>query len=66
MFCLAVCQLHFSIVLGTENPADDDDRKAVAVDEQGGSYVITQRWIHNLDLLKNTQGMSYCMKSLSH
>jgi Dyp-type peroxidase family len=40
---------------GTENPADEDDRKAVAVDKQGGSYVVTQRWIHNLDIFKKTQ-----------
>ena len=46
-----------SIIIGTENPADEDDRKAVAVDKQGGSYVITQRWIHNLDVIKTTQGI---------
>ncbi|XP_062521944.1 dye-decolorizing peroxidase YfeX-like [Corticium candelabrum] len=53
---------------GTENPADEDDRKAVAVDHNGGSYVITQRWIHNLDLIKNTQGMTmyYCQYILIH
>lgn len=37
---------------GTENRADDDERKEVAVDtETGGSYAITQKWIHNLDVI---------------
>lgn len=37
---------------GTENPADEDDRQAVAVEvETGGSYVITQKWIHRLDFI---------------
>lgn len=37
---------------GTENPADDDSRFDVAVEkETGGSYVITQKWIHNLDYI---------------
>lgn len=37
---------------GTENPADDDSRQEVAVEkETGGSYVITQKWVHNLDVI---------------
>ncbi|KAL8609838.1 hypothetical protein ACOMHN_020673 [Nucella lapillus] len=37
---------------GTENPADDDDRRDVAVEKStGGSYVITQKWIHDLNLI---------------
>jgi len=37
---------------GTENAADEDDRRNIAVEkETGGSYVITQKWIHNLDLI---------------
>jgi putative iron-dependent peroxidase len=37
---------------GTENPADEDSRFQVAVDPQtGGSFCITQKWIHRLDLI---------------
>ncbi|XP_076468356.1 dye-decolorizing peroxidase YfeX-like isoform X2 [Babylonia areolata] len=37
---------------GTENPADEDDRREVAVEKAtGGSYVITQKWIHDLNLI---------------
>ncbi|XP_046344383.2 dye-decolorizing peroxidase YfeX-like [Haliotis rufescens] len=37
---------------GTENPADDDSRQSVAVEkETGGSYVITQKWLHKLDVI---------------
>jgi porphyrinogen peroxidase len=37
---------------GTENPAAEEDRQSVAVEpETGGSYVITQKWIHRLDFL---------------
>lgn len=37
---------------GTENPADEDSRQSVAVEkETGGSYVITQKWIHDLKLI---------------
>lgn len=37
---------------GTENPADDDDRHKNAVEPaSGGSYVITQKWIHDLKLI---------------
>ncbi|BFZ01869.1 hypothetical protein BsWGS_04908 [Bradybaena similaris] len=40
---------------GTENRADDEGRQEVAVEkETGGSYVITQKWIHDLDLI-NTE-----------
>ncbi|XP_059171334.1 dye-decolorizing peroxidase YfeX-like [Physella acuta] len=41
---------------GTENPADEEDRQRVAVDiRTGGSYVLTQKWIHNLHLINNTR-----------
>lgn len=34
---------------GTENAADDESRQEIAVEkETGGSYVITQKWIHDL------------------
>lgn len=37
---------------GTENPADDELRQTVAVErETGGSYVITQKWIHKMDVI---------------
>ncbi|CAI8021453.1 Dye-decolorizing peroxidase YfeX [Geodia barretti] len=37
---------------GTENPAEEDDRVRVAVsDKCGGSYCITQRWIHKHDVI---------------
>lgn len=37
---------------GTENAADDDDRKDIAVEkETGGSYVITQKWVHKMSLI---------------
>lgn len=40
---------------GTENAADDDSRKRIAVEpDTGGSYVITQKWIHDLKLI-NTE-----------
>jgi len=39
---------------GTENPADDDSRQKVAVEKDtGGSYVITQKWIHDLKLISS-------------
>lgn len=39
---------------GTENKAADDDRYNIAVEkETGGSYCITQRWIHHLDYIAN-------------
>ncbi|XP_014667481.1 PREDICTED: probable deferrochelatase/peroxidase YfeX [Priapulus caudatus] len=38
---------------GTENRADEDERFEVAVNkETGGSYCITQRWIHKFDDIK--------------
>ena len=43
---------------GTENPAAEEDRQAVAVDDHGGSYVITQRWIHQFDVIKKASGIS--------
>ncbi|XP_052772941.1 dye-decolorizing peroxidase YfeX-like [Mya arenaria] len=37
---------------GTENAADDENREKIAVEkESGGSYVITQKWIHDLKLI---------------
>ncbi|VDP89431.1 unnamed protein product [Echinostoma caproni] len=42
---------------GTENPASEDDRVKVAIDPQSGaSYAITQRWVHNYSVIKNTKG----------
>ncbi|XP_076104817.1 dye-decolorizing peroxidase YfeX-like [Mytilus galloprovincialis] len=39
---------------GTENPADDESRQKVAVEKDtGGSYVITQKWIHDLKLISS-------------
>uniref|UniRef100_A0A0B7A0W1 Dyp-type peroxidase C-terminal domain-containing protein n=1 Tax=Arion vulgaris TaxID=1028688 RepID=A0A0B7A0W1_9EUPU len=39
---------------GTENRADDEGRQEVAVEKgTGGSYVITQKWIHDLDVVHN-------------
>lgn len=41
---------------GTENPADDEERAEVAVENgTGGSYVITQRWVHNLNKIKRSK-----------
>lgn len=41
---------------GTENPAAVDDRIKVAIDPQtGGSYVVTQRWVHNHSLIRDTK-----------
>ncbi|KAK0052740.1 deferrochelatase/peroxidase YfeX [Biomphalaria pfeifferi] len=40
---------------GTENRADDEGRQLIAVEkETGGSYVITQKWIHNFNVI-NTE-----------
>jgi Dyp-type peroxidase family len=37
---------------GTENPAEEEDREHVAVSNKcGGSYCITQRWIHKHNVL---------------
>jgi len=36
---------------GTENPADDTSRRGAALLPNGGSFVIHQKWIHNLDFL---------------
>jgi len=38
---------------GTENPADDESRTKVAVNKTGGSFCITQKWIHNLDFFQS-------------
>ncbi|XP_013411842.1 uncharacterized protein LOC106174718 [Lingula anatina] len=41
---------------GTENPADDESRQEVAVEkETGGSYVITQKWIHRMNVINSTK-----------
>uniref|UniRef100_A0A0V0J6E0 Putative deferrochelatase/peroxidase YfeX n=1 Tax=Schistocephalus solidus TaxID=70667 RepID=A0A0V0J6E0_SCHSO len=38
---------------GTENPADPDERREVAVSKAtGGSYVVTQRWLHDFNTIK--------------
>lgn len=40
---------------GTENKADEESRQNIAVEkETGGSYVITQKWIHDMKLI-NTE-----------
>ncbi|ESO98284.1 hypothetical protein LOTGIDRAFT_114599, partial [Lottia gigantea] len=37
---------------GTENRADEEGRQETAVEkETGGSYVITQKWLHKLDVI---------------
>lgn len=37
---------------GTENAADEDERQEIAVEkETGGSYVITQLWVHKMDVI---------------
>ncbi|KAL4232384.1 hypothetical protein ACF0H5_009952 [Mactra antiquata] len=39
---------------GTENAADEDSRQNIAVQkETGGSYVITQKWIHNMQVINS-------------
>jgi len=38
---------------GTENPADPKSRRSAALLPTGGSYVIHQRWIHDLPKLHN-------------
>ncbi|VDN16776.1 unnamed protein product [Dibothriocephalus latus] len=44
---------------GTENPADPDERHEVAVSKAtGGSYVVTQRWLHNFNVITKQPGMS--------
>ncbi|CAL8075537.1 unnamed protein product [Calicophoron daubneyi] len=40
---------------GIENPADLDERSAVAINQvNGGSYAVTQKWIHRHDVLAST------------
>ena len=42
---------------GTENPAAEEDRLRAAVNSKcGGSYCVTQRWIHQHDVIQNTKG----------
>ncbi|BHF81717.1 hypothetical protein SprV_0802485000 [Sparganum proliferum] len=37
---------------GTENPADADERQEVAISKAtGGSYVVTQRWLHDFSTI---------------
>ena len=38
---------------GTANLAGDDERLHDCVNQRGGSFVITQRWVHKFDALKN-------------
>lgn len=39
---------------GTENAAAEDDRREIAVEKAtGGSYVITQKWIHDLNVINS-------------
>jgi Dyp-type peroxidase family len=41
---------------GTENAADEDTRFQVAVNKNtGGSFCITQRWIHDLSMFNDTK-----------
>jgi len=41
---------------GTENAADEETRFQVAVNKDtGGSFCITQRWIHNMDLFNESK-----------
>lgn len=41
---------------GTENPAAEEDRLCVAVNSLcGGSYCVTQRWIHQHDVIQNSK-----------
>ena len=48
---------HSFIWIGTENPADDESREAVAVQKStGGSYVIAQKWIHDHKFIASTPG----------
>ena len=45
------------MIVGTENPAEEDDRVRVAVsDKCGGSYCITQKWIHKHDVISSSKG----------
>jgi len=37
---------------GTENVASDEEREQVAINKQGGSFLIHQRWEHNLKALE--------------
>ncbi|XP_045188585.2 dye-decolorizing peroxidase YfeX-like [Mercenaria mercenaria] len=54
---------------GTENAADDESREKIAVEkETGGSYVITQKWIHDMKVIgsekdKVTEGWVGRLKS---
>lgn len=53
---------------GTENAADEDSRKKIAVGPAGGSYVITQRWIHDLGKIrasKDSELESYVGRGIS-
>lgn len=51
-----------SLSPGTENPAEDEDRKHVAVSNKcGGSYCITQKWIHKHDVIAGNKGKTSSM-----
>ncbi|KAA3670816.1 uncharacterized protein DEA37_0011405, partial [Paragonimus westermani] len=44
----------------TENPADEDDRIQAAIDPKtGGSYVVTQKWIHNHPVIRATKAADF-------
>ena len=48
----------FVVLVGTENPADDEWRERVAVEPNtGGSYVITQKWIHDHKYIQSASSM---------
>jgi putative iron-dependent peroxidase len=40
---------------GTENPADEEHRAQVGLNTKGGSYLVTQKWIHDFDCIHNTK-----------
>ncbi|KAK2150537.1 hypothetical protein LSH36_401g00069 [Paralvinella palmiformis] len=41
---------------GTENAADEEERREIAVEkETGASYVITQVWVHKLDVINKEE-----------
>ena len=55
------------VAIGTENPAEEEDRVRVAVSDQcGGSYCITQRWIHRHDVLSTSKGIIYIHCTCTH
>ena len=51
---------------GTENPAEDEDRIKVGVDKTGGSYCITQRWIHKFDVIQGAKGKNSTLTNIQY